>query len=352
LPSDPAEEALLAAAREVTGHPARLLVPAADLERDLGMRPAACVEVLRRACARLGRPVAAPPEPPRGCRTFGDLAALLGAAPARPAAPPPGARLDGRVALVTGSGHGLGRVLARRLAALGAAVVVNSFHSRTKGEETAAELRAAGHDAVHVWGSVAQGPHLDEIFRAVEERFGVLHIFVNNASNGFIGPLDRTTPELWERGYRTNVVALHQGALRAARLMTRGGRILTITSPGAEGCFELFATQGTIKAAVEALARYLAVELAPRGIAVNAVSAGPILGERLQSYPDSERLIAEWHARSVEGRICSEEDVAAFIARFLADPAAEALSGSRLLIDGGTSAIAPGLVLGAPRATA
>ena len=228
--------------------------------------------------------------------------------------------LGDRVAFVTGSGHGLGSVVARRLAELGARVVINSFHSRERGEETAAALVAAGYQAVHLWGSVAHPKQLDDIFAEIERRFGVLDIFINNASNGFLGPLELTTPDLWQRSYRTNVISLHQGAMRAAKLMTRGGRVVTITSPGAQGCFEYFGCQGTMKAAVESLARYLAIELAPRNILVNAISAGPILGERLQTFPEADRLIPDWQSHSVEGRVCTEDEVASLIVRLARRP--------------------------------
>jgi enoyl-[acyl-carrier protein] reductase III len=251
--------------------------------------------------------------------------------------------LAGKVALVTGSGHGLGKVMARQLASLGARLVVNSFHSRQRGEETAAELVAAGHEAVHLWGSVANPRQLDQMFDDIESRFGILDIFVNNASNGFLGPLEHTTPKLWERSYRTNVIALHQGAMRAARLMVNGGHIITVTTPAAQRCVEYFGCQAAIKAAAESLARYLAAELRSKKIFVNAVSAGAIDGELLRSYPNSDRLIPRWASMSVMGRVCSEEEVVRFIVRLLVDPVAGALSGSRLSIDGGVSIATPGL---------
>src|SRR4029077_14035970 len=166
-----------------------------------------------------------------------------------------------KVAFITGSGHGLGKVMALQFAALGARLVVNSFHSRSRGEETAAALNAAGHETVHLWGSVANPKHLDGMFDEIESRFGMLDIFINNASNGFLGPLEYLSPTLWERGYRTNVIAFHQGALRAANLMTRGGHMLMVTTPAAHRCVENFGCQAAIKAAAESLVRYLASEL-------------------------------------------------------------------------------------------
>jgi NAD(P)-dependent dehydrogenase (short-subunit alcohol dehydrogenase family) len=322
-----AADALLAAVTEVTGHPRALLALDADLEDDLGIRAGSRPEILRRAAEALGARV---PEA-QGARTLRALAdALAGRADARPGL------LAGKVAFVTGSGHGIGRMLVRELASHGAAVVVNSFHSRDRGEATTAELVAEGHAALHLWGSVAQPRHLDEMFDRIRERFGVLDIFVNNASNGLIAPLEYVTPEHWEKSYRTNVIALHQGALRAAELMTRGGDIASLTSPAAQKCTQLFGCQGTIKAAVEGLLRYLAVELGPRGIRVNAIAPGPIYGELLDRYPESSRLIRLWESISPERRLRTEKEVAQFMARYLTDPTLP-FSGSVVLADSGVT---------------
>jgi enoyl-[acyl-carrier protein] reductase III len=320
-------EAVLAAVTEVTGHPRPVLRLEADLEADLGIRLGFRAEILRRAAATLEVPVPSAPE----ARTLQALADALG--PGMAAAH---AALEGKVAFVTGSGHGIGRVLVRELAALGASVVVNSFHSRDRGEATTAELVAEGRTAIHLWGSVAQPRHLDEMFRQIRERFGVLDIFVNNASNGLIAPLENVTPEHWEKSYRTNVIALHQGALRAAELMTRGGDIASLTSPAAQKCTQLFGCQGTIKAAVEGLLRYLAVDLAPRGIRVNAIAPGPIYGELLDRYPESVRLIRLWESISPERRLRTETEVARFLARYLTDPTLP-IMGTVVLADSGVT---------------
>jgi NAD(P)-dependent dehydrogenase (short-subunit alcohol dehydrogenase family) len=320
-----AAEAVLAAVTETTGHPREILRLDEDLE-GLGIRRGFVPEILRRAAAALGMdPPAAEPRTLQGL-----VDALTHGMEARPLP------LEGKVAFVTGSGHGIGKMLVRELASLGAAVVVNSFHSRDRGEATTAELLAEGRTAVHLWGSVAQPRQLDEMFDGIRERFGVLDIFVNNASNGLIAPLEQVSPEHWEKSYRTNVIALHQGALRAAELMTRGGDIASITSPAAHRCTPLFGCQGTVKAATEALLRYLAAELAPRAIRVNAIAVGPIYGELLARYPESSRLIRLWEGISPERRLRTEREVVRFMARYLTDRTL-AVTGSVVTADQGVT---------------
>ncbi|MGK3992834.1 SDR family oxidoreductase [Sorangium sp. So ce1024] len=252
--------------------------------------------------------------------------------------PAPGAGLAGKTVLVTGSSRGLGRAIATKLGRAGARVVVNSFHSRDDGEAVADEIRGAGGDAVHVWGSVANPAHIDRLFEDIARDVGELHHLVNNASNGRFGPLEQTTPEHWELAFRTNVIGYHLCALRAARLMERhgGGRIVALSSNGSSRYLEHFGAMGAVKAAVESLTRALAVELAPRNVQVNCVSAGPIYGHVTSNYPDHERILPYWESRTPGGRLCTEEDVADAVLLLLSD-GARMVNGATLTVDGGGS---------------
>ncbi|HEY6328435.1 MAG TPA: SDR family oxidoreductase, partial [Blastocatellia bacterium] len=180
----------------------------------------------------------------------------------------------GKVAFCSGSGRGIGRDISMYLAQLGASVVINSFHSRAKGEETAEEIRNQGGDAIHVWGSMASPEHIKTVFDEIEARHGFLDFFIGNASNGMLARLEDITLEHWEKAYRTNVIGLHQSALRAVTLMRRrgGGKIITLSSPAAHGYVDYFGCMGTVKAAVESLTRSMAVEFARYNIQVNCVS--------------------------------------------------------------------------------
>lgn len=240
----------------------------------------------------------------------------------------------GKIALVTGSGHGLGRVIAQRLARAGCRLIINSFHARDQGEQTAADIVAEGGEAIHLWGSVAQREHLERIFGEIDASFGGLDFLVSNASNGIIAPLSQVEEIHWERSFKTNVVGLHRATMLAAPLMARrgGGRVVTISSPGADRYIEHFGCQGPVKAALESLVRYLAVELGPQNIQVNALSAGPVYGDLLSRYPDQERLIPYWESRTTTGRLASEEDMAEAVL-WLLSPQARPVNGATLLAD-------------------
>jgi len=249
-----------------------------------------------------------------------------------------GSALAGKAVLVTGSSRGLGRAIATALGRAGARVVVNSFHSRDDGEAVADQIRSAGGEAVHVWGSVANPAHVEAIFEAIDREVGELHHFVSNASNGRFAPLEQTTPEHWELAFRTNVMGYHQCAVRAARMMERhgGGRIVALSSNGSSRYLEHFGAMGAVKAAVEALTRALAVELAPRNVQVNAIAAGPIYGHVTSHYPDHDRILPYWESRTPGGRLCSEEDVAAAVLLLLSE-GARMINGATVTVDGGGS---------------
>jgi NAD(P)-dependent dehydrogenase (short-subunit alcohol dehydrogenase family)/acyl carrier protein len=245
---------------------------------------------------------------------------------------------EGKIALVTGSGRALGKDIAVYLAGLGATVVVNSFHSREQGARTVDEIVAAGGKAVHAWGSVANAEHRDSIFDFIDRNFGALDFFISNASNGMLARLEDLTVEHFEKAYRTNVIGLHQCALRAVELMKRrgGGKIITLSSPASHGYVDYFGCMGTVKAAVESLTKSMAIEFAKYNIQVNCVSPGPIYGDLLNKWPESKRLIAEWEQATAYDRLCVDRDVSHFIAYLLSEEV-KLFTGSVLVLDGGIS---------------
>ena len=274
------------------------------------------------------------PQPLPAPHYLGNVQAELPAAAARP--------LSGHVALVTGSGRGVGRTIARLLARRGATVIVNSFHSREQGEQTAAEISAGDGRAVHIWGSVANPDHVDAMFAQIEKQYG-LDILVCNASDGRIGSFLELTPHDWERAFRTNVSGHYQCAVRAAELMRPrgGGSIVTMSAVGAHQFIDGLGCQGVVKAAVESLTRYLACALGPSGIRVNCVAGGPVYGELLAKFPEARAAQSHWESMTPDGELCSPMDLAQTIA-FLVSDEARGINGAVWMVDHGFSATAEG----------
>ncbi|WP_342375431.1 SDR family oxidoreductase [Myxococcus stipitatus] len=356
LPSD-LDARVRAVFARVTRYPEELLTPEADLEDELGIDSVKLAEVLAVLAKELSLELG--PRPSRRLRTLSavseEIRSRQGTAPAtsgvtQVAPPPPVAvraplPFEGKVALVTGSGKGIGKVIARRLASAGATVVVNSFHSRDEGERTAQEIVAAGGKALHVWGSVAQEEHLERLFTTIAERLGGLDFLVCNASNGLIGPFDRIAPRDWDKAFRTCVTGTYECAMRARPLMARrgGGAIVTMSTSMSQRYMYDLGCQGVVKAGVESLTRYLAAELAPEGIRTNCVSAGPVHGELLGMFPNAPGRVSRWEAATPGGQLCTAEDVAD-VTELLLGPKTQRVNGAVWVVDGGLSATVDGLL--------
>jgi enoyl-[acyl-carrier protein] reductase III len=159
---------------------------------------------------------------------------------------------------------------------------------------------------------------------------------VHNAATGVIRPALETEPKHWDWTLTANARALLDLARTAAPQMPAGSTIVGVSSLGSTRVLANYTLVGTSKAALESLIRYLAVELAPRGIRVNAVSAGVVETGALEHFPNREQMVDEGRKRSPAGRLVTPEEVAAAVA-FLCSPDAEMIRGHTLVVDGGFS---------------
>ena len=160
-------------------------------------------------------------------------------------------------------------------------------------------------------------------------------MLVHNAATGIIRPALETEDKHWDWTHSANARALLSLVRAAAPTMQPGSSVVALSSLGASRVLENYALVGTSKAALEALVRYLAVELGPRGIRVNAVSGGVVETGALEHFPNREEML-EIGARNPAGRIVTPEDVAGAVC-FLCGPDAEMIRGQVLVVDGGFS---------------
>jgi enoyl-[acyl-carrier protein] reductase III len=251
-------------------------------------------------------------------------------------------RFRGKIALVTGSGRGIGKSIALRLAAEGADVAVNYFRNRLPAEDTAAAIRDLGRRAVVVRADVGKPGDLEILVATTVEALGGLDILVHNAASGYNRPVMEQRVKGWDWTLNINArAALFLAQHAAPHLAARGGgAIVNISSIGSQRVLPEYVVVGASKAALEAVTRYLAVELAPQNIAVNAVSAGMVRTDALQHFPGMREQFEERFAYALErtpaGRIIAPDDVAAAVA-FLCSPDASMIRGQTILIDGGAS---------------
>jgi len=244
--------------------------------------------------------------------------------------------LAGKIALVTGAARGIGRAIALKLAAAGCDVAANYYNSYDEAETLCAEIRARGRRAVAIKASVGMPDSVDELFVELQQHFERLDIVVSNAASGVLRPATEMALKHWRWCMETNALALNLLAQRAVPLMPQGGRIIAMSSLGALRAMPGYGFVGASKAALESLVRTLAQELGPRGIRVNAVSAGVVDTDALQYFPNREELLASFAHRTPAGPTLTPEDVAGAV-YLLCLPEAGMVNGHTLFVDGGFS---------------
>lgn len=251
----------------------------------------------------------------------------------------PTARLAGSVAIVTGGGRGIGRAIAKRFIAEGAAVVLTQ-RSVPEGEAVCAELAASGADVEFV---AADGVDVDAVARVVDRtlaRFGRVDILVNNAAVGLLRSVVDTTDEQFTEVIDSNLRSIFHWCRFAVPPMLEAGRgcVVNIGSVAATVGFADDAAYCASKGAVLALTKQMAIDYSARGVRVNCISPGFIETEQMRIYLDSHADPAARRAEVVKlhpiGRIGWPEEVAA-AAVFLASEDASFITGAELPVDGG-----------------
>jgi NAD(P)-dependent dehydrogenase (short-subunit alcohol dehydrogenase family) len=254
--------------------------------------------------------------------------------------------LKEQVAIVTGGGRGIGRAIARRFAAEGAAVLV-SARSANEIEAVASEIRAGGGRASAVTADVAREDDCARIVESARKEFGRVDILVNNAGIfGPVKPAEEITPAEWDEALAINLrSAFLLSRLVLPEMYARGsGVILNVSSLAAKAAFALEAPYAASKAGLLGLTRCLAAEAARKGVRVNAICPGPVfetkmsreLGMELsrRSGQDPKKQVEDFANSVLQGRGQTADEIAA-AALFLVSSEASAITGQGLNVDGG-----------------
>ncbi|HEY2542737.1 MAG TPA: SDR family oxidoreductase [Gaiellaceae bacterium] len=233
--------------------------------------------------------------------------------------------------LVTGGTRGIGLAIARRLVRDGAGrVVLGYLRNDDAAEAAATEIRAAGAEVDLVRGNVASASTVEKIGAA-----GPYRVVVHNAATGVIRPALEADDKHWDWTLNANARSLLAIARATVPAMETGSAIVAISSLGAQRVLDNYVLVGTSKAALESVVRYLGVELAPRGVRVNAVSAGVVETEALDWFPNKDEMLATVD-RTPAGRLVEPADVAAAVS-FLCSGDSAMVCGQTLIVDGGFS---------------
>jgi NAD(P)-dependent dehydrogenase (short-subunit alcohol dehydrogenase family) len=249
-------------------------------------------------------------------------------------------RIEGKVAVVTGAASGIGRAIATRFAAEGAAVVANDI-AEPGLDSLAAELRARGARIETRPGDMGRADVADAAAALATARFGRLDVWVNTAGGGLPTPFAETDEPRYRAELARNLDTAWFGCQAALRVMKpqRSGSVINFSSGAAWLASEGLHAYAAAKAAILSLTRNLALEYGPHGIRVNAVLPGPILtpvfAEYLKTLPGGG---ANAGSHVPLGRLGHPEELAAAVL-FLASDEASYVSGASLAVDGAITAV-------------
>jgi NAD(P)-dependent dehydrogenase (short-subunit alcohol dehydrogenase family) len=258
--------------------------------------------------------------------------------------------ITARHALITGGSRGIGRGIALKLADHGVHVAINYVRDETAAKRTLDEVRERGADGFIVQADVADPAQIERMFKRVGDEFGALDIFVSNARPevpAFYEPAMSIGLDKWDAALDSQAKAFLVGVRAAEKLMSNGGRVIAITyAPGGVyGSWQSWVAMGAAKSAMESLARYFAVALAPRGITVNTISPGWIDDSVLNSLPaEVVKMVRDHHESgwTPMRRLGTPADIGNAVTLFCSNEAGW-ITGQLVRVDGGMSLMDPAL---------
>ena len=241
--------------------------------------------------------------------------------------------LEGKVALITGTGRGIGKAIALRLARDGAVIIAHYANSKTGADETAAEVQAMGGTAVAYQADIADRAQVVRMFEQIDQNPGRIDIVVNSSGVMTVGSLAEVTDEQIETVFGINMLGPLYIASEAAKRLPDGGRIINFSSTVAKYPVGGAGLYGASKSAIESFTESWARELGARNITVNTVIPGATSPGMMDASPEYRSFFEN---ASPFKRIGHADEIAAVVA-FLASPEASWVSSTHILANGAAS---------------
>lgn len=245
--------------------------------------------------------------------------------------------MNTKTIFISGGTRGIGRAIALSQAAKGTTLFLNYLRDDETAAKVQKELEAKG-AVVHLLpGNVGDPEAVAALIKKVSEKTGHLDALIHNAALGVFKPVSQLRVKDWDISLDVNAKALLTLTQNALPLLKKnGGSVIAISSLGSHHFTPHYGAIGISKAALENLVRYLAVELAPHKIRVNAVSGGLVDTDSLKQFPEISRMKEEFLSRTPGGRLGQPEDLA-HVVGFLLSPDSGWIFGQTIIADGGYS---------------
>ena len=243
---------------------------------------------------------------------------------------------DGKVALITGGSRGIGKAVALRLASDGIKnIIINYLQDDDSANATADELRDSGANCMTVRANLAYPQEIVELFDQIRKSYDHLDILVHSAALGAFKPLHKIKTNQWDLSMDINARAFLHCVQLCQELMTEGV-VIAISSLGSRRAVPNYGAIGVSKAALEAVVRQLAMELAPTGIRINGVAGGFVETDAIKQFPGYEAMIEKVIAATPAGRLGQPTDIADVVSLLVSDRAGW-IHGQTIVADGGLS---------------
>ena len=245
--------------------------------------------------------------------------------------------LSGKKALVTGGSRGIGKGIVLALATQGAAVAIN-YHSQAEAAEAVvSQIKQMGRESFSLQADVSSSEAVRKMFAGIKEKWAKLDILVNNAGILQFAPFEELTEEQWDQLMAVNLKGQFLCSQEAVKLMTAGSKIINIASIASGGVgvgFSNISHYTASKGGVVALTENMAVDLAKKGINVNAIGPGVIESDMTKDMLADEKTKQGLMTRILKGRTGKPADIGA-AAAFLASDEADYITGTVIYVDGG-----------------
>ncbi|MFN0171026.1 MAG: SDR family oxidoreductase [Bryobacteraceae bacterium] len=237
---------------------------------------------------------------------------------------------------MTGGTRGIGRAVSLQFARAGATILANYVRGQVAADALLAEAKAESLLVMLCRADLTSEKGLDVVESEIVRLGGGLHGLVHCAATGVHKAFDELTLRHYDWTFALNVRAFFELVRRILPRFAAEATIVAVSSQGALRAVPSYSVVGASKGALEALARHLAVELAPRGIRVNILAPGAVATEAWKMLPDAEARLSELTRRTPAGRLVTPEEVA-LAAQFLCSNAARTIIGQTLIVDGGAA---------------
>mgnify|MGYP001185261045 FL=1 len=244
--------------------------------------------------------------------------------------------LKNKTVVITGGTRGIGKAISAELGIRGANLILNYLRNHKEAKKTQKELNENNINCSIYRCNIGDIESVDKFIDKIVTEHNKIDILINNAASGVMRKSTDLDVKHWDWTMDINARGTWYISKKLSNHMVNGGNIINISSPGSSMVLPDYFPIGVSKAALEAITRYLSIELAEKNISVNSVSAGYVLTDALNHFPDKDSVVQIAERATPAGRPISPQDVANVVA-MLCSTDAEMIRGQNILVDGGST---------------